>query len=83
MAKRLRALNGINYPDAESHEINLRAGGASKLTDEQRAKMKKTMTRREAGEWCDDMPENMRARYLTSGDVEEVDVAPKPKRGTK
>ena len=83
MAKRLRALNGIDYPDAESLDIMLRAGGSSKLTDEQREKLEKTMkmTRREVGEWCDDMPKKARARYLASGDVEEVDVA--PKRGAK
>lgn len=86
MAKRLRALNGINYPaDAESLDIMLRAGGFSKLTYEQREKMKKTMrmTRREAGDWCDDMPKKARARYLSSGDVEEIEVAAKPKTGIK
>ncbi len=84
MAKRLRALNGIDYPDAQSLAIMLRAGGFKKLTDAQRANLPEDyMTRREKGDWCDDMPEKARARYLASGDVEEVDVASKPKKGAK
>jgi hypothetical protein len=83
MKKRLRAVTGLSYPDAKSLEIVLRAGGMSKLSGEQRKKIKRREVK--PGDWCDDLPEISRAYRLGRGDVEEVDVSPArpPKKGAK
>ena len=74
MAKRLRALHGLLYPDAKSLPIVLEAGGMSKLSEEQLEKV--TLRRVKPGQWCDDLPEVSRAYRLERGHVEEVDVSP-------
>ncbi|MEE9359076.1 MAG: hypothetical protein V3U85_01195 [Hyphomicrobium sp.] len=77
MADRLRTRRGMDYPDAASLEVVRAAGGLQKMTPAARAEL--TMIRVEAGDWCDDLPEEARARYLARGDVEIVhtdDVAP-------
>ena len=82
MAKRLRALTGLSYPDAKSLPIVMKAGGMGGLSAEE----KKKITRRtvKAGQWCDDLPAISRAYRLRRGDVELVDVddAKPPKKKT-
>ena len=77
MIKRLRAVKGISYPDARSLPIVVAAGGMSKLTDEQRKKVR--IKEIKPGGWCDDLPAISRASMLASGSVEEV----APKKGAK
>jgi hypothetical protein len=78
---RLRAIVGISYPDSSSLKIVQKAGGLSKLTDEQQAKV--TIKNVNPGGYCDDIPEASRKNFLKFGYIKEVDsVATKPKRGT-
>jgi hypothetical protein len=80
--KRLRAVVGLRYPDATSAPIVKRAGGISNLTPEQLEKYKQI--RRKAGEFCDDVPANVRKHWLEKGVIEEVEVkAPVRKTKTK
>ncbi len=74
MAKRLRALVGLSYPDAKSLPIVLGAGGMKKLSEEQRKRVKLRQVK--PGGWCDDLPAISRAYRLGRGHVEEVDAAP-------
>ena len=74
MAKRLRAVKGISYPDAKSLPIVVEAGGMSKLTAEQREQVK--IRNVKPGEWCDDLPGISRDHMLSSGSVEEIEADP-------
>ncbi len=71
MAKRLRAVRGLSYPDATGLPAVLKAGGLSKLSPEERAAVK--FRRVEPGGWCDDLPEISRVALLAAGDVEEIE----------
>ena len=76
MAKRLRAVVEMWYPDAKSLPVVVEAGGMSKLTAEQREKVKTHIRHVKPGEWCDDLPECDRAIRLERGDVVEVEADP-------
>jgi|TARA_R110000824_G_scaffold21078_6_gene78873 hypothetical protein len=67
---RLKALVGISYPDAASLGIVLKAGGLSKLDDEQLAKVK--MRNVKPGGFCDDIPEASKKSFLKFGYIEKV-----------
>ena len=74
MADRLLAHRGFLYPaDAESLVLVRAAGGLSRMTEADRARV--TFRRVEPGDYCDDMPVESQARYLFSGDIERVSVA--------
>ncbi len=78
MATRLRVVRrGFSYPaDAESLAL-VRSVGASHLTEAQRACVRWTQVG--IGDWCDDMPPESAAIYLSRGDIEVVDVGdPEP-----
>lgn len=82
MPSRLRAVKGLLYPDAKSLDTVLKAGGLSKLSDEQRESV--VLKRVEAGAWCDDVPEESRAGLLKRGHIEVVETSPaKKKAATK
>lgn len=71
--ERLRAVVGLHYPEpGKSLEIVRAAGGLSKLSEEERAKVKIKDVR--AGAWCDDLPEESRASLIRKGRVEVVEV---------
>jgi hypothetical protein len=74
MATRLRVVRrGFNYPaDAESLALVRAGGGASKLTPEQRARVRWRQVG--IGDFCDDMPPESAAIYLSRGDIEVVTV---------
>lgn len=61
----------ITYPaDAKSLALSEAAGGLSKLSAEERERLRfKTV---EAGEYCDDMPEHSKAIYLARGWIERI-----------
>lgn len=81
MGKRLRAARAISYPDAKSLPIVVAAGGMSKLTDEQRKKVK--IREVEAGGWCDDVPLVSLAGMLESGSIVEVEADPVKRATTR
>ena len=66
---KLRAAVDLTYPTPASLKIVLAAGGVSKLTPEQRAKV--TMKTVAAGQSCDDLPAGSRAALIASGKVIE------------
>ena len=68
---RLKAIVGISYPDSASLKIVQKAGGLSKLSDEQRAKVK--IKNVKAGGFCDDIPEDSRKNFLKLGYIREVE----------
>jgi len=70
--KRLKAKIGLTYPDASSLEIVREAGGLSKLTPEQRAKVK--LREIKPGEWCDDVPKESREHLIEKGTVVLVQI---------
>lgn len=72
---RLRAVVGVSYPDPASLAIVEKAGGLSKLSDEQRAKVKIKDVR--VGGFCDDMPKKSVKDFLKWGYIREVDSEPK------
>ncbi len=75
MAKRLRAVTaGLSYPCAADLEMVREAGGMSKLTKENHAKVKARERKPKVGEWCDDMPAESVAYQLLRGRIEEVEV---------
>ncbi len=60
----------LKYPDTASQKVIKRAGGYDKLTASQRgALVIKEVPR---GGWCDDMPEEPRAKFIEVGKVEVV-----------
>lgn len=69
--KRLKAKKGLTYPDASSLKIVREAGGISKLTKEQRKKVK--LKRVEPGKFCDDLPEESMEWMIARGDVEVIE----------
>ena len=69
---RYRALVGLDYPTPQSLAIVNQAGGLSKLTPEQRAKVK--TKRVEPGGWCDDVPASALPYLLEAQKVEEVEI---------
>jgi len=74
--RRLRAVRGFSYPaDERSWEIIDAAGGRSKLTPEQAAKVR--IAEVAAGAWCDELPARARGQLLRKKAVEYVAVAPK------
>jgi len=67
---KLRATVDLVYPTPASLKVVLAAGGISKLTPEQRAKVSlKTV---KAGKFCDDLPAESRDALIKRGAVEEV-----------
>ena len=68
---RLKAVVGVSYPDAASLKIVQKAGGLSKLSEEQRAKVK--IKNVKAGGFCDDIPESSREGFLKLGYIKEVE----------
>jgi|TARA_R110000824_G_scaffold77787_2_gene196626 hypothetical protein len=72
---RLRAVVGISYPDPASLAIVEKAGGLSKLTDEQRVKVKIKDVK--AGGFCDDMPKKSVKDFLKWGYIRQIDGEPK------
>ena len=79
--KRLRALVGLSYPSEESLPMVKRAGGISKLSEEQLSKLK--MIQRKPGDFCDDMPKSSIKALLKSGGVETVEVDNSTRKVTK
>jgi hypothetical protein len=67
---RLKAVVGVSYPDAASLKIVEKAGGLSKLTDQQRARVKVKNVK--AGGFCDDIPESARKGFLRLGYIRKV-----------
>ena len=92
MSNRLRALVGLTYPHPDSLDMVKQAGGISKLSEEQRKKLK--MVDRKAGQFCDDMPKSSIKSQLKQKNVEIVEgkssapdsedgwTSPKPQRET-
>lgn len=78
MAERLKAVRGFSYPDPSSIAAVRKAGGLSKMSPEERKKVK--MRRVEPGGFCDDMPKESQNHYLKTGaiTVEQAAVKPKP-----
>ena len=74
MAERIRVKRrGFTYPaDPESLRLVREGGGLSKLTPEDRARVR--MKEVAIGDFCDDMPAEAQARYLERGDLERVTV---------
>lgn len=84
MAERLKAVRELTYPDARSLKMVREAGGLSKLTAEQREKVR--LVRVNPGAWCDNMPEESKEAFIKKGAVVIVDAKPAPKgraRGSK
>lgn len=77
MSKRLRAVKGLMYPDANSLPIVREAGGLSRLTPEQRKKVK--LREISSGDWCDDLPEESREHLIKKGTVVVVQTSEVPK----
>ena len=78
---RLKAIVGISYPDSASLKIVQKAGGLSKLSEQQRAKVK--IKNVKPGGFCDDLPEASRKNFLKFKYVKEVESSAKrPLRGT-
>lgn len=75
MTHRLKAVIGLTYPEPKSLELVLEAGGLSKLTAKQRAKVKLRYVK--PGEWCDDLPECSRDHLITKGSVIKVAIEEK------
>lgn len=67
MVERLKAVTRLVYPTPESLPIVRAAGGLSKLTAEQRKRVK--LRRVGVGEFCDDLPEESREHRIARGDV--------------
>lgn len=86
--KRFKAVVGLEYPDEKSQAVIKSAGGMSKLTEAQRAKLKTKKVK--AGGFCDDVPPSSLKVLLKQGSVVEVGASkeedemawssPKPKR---
>lgn len=73
MSRRLRALRGLVYPaDADSVALVKRAGGLSKMSPEQRKRIK--LRQVPAGAFCDDAPKSSIGGLLRKHAVEWVDV---------
>jgi hypothetical protein len=72
MAERLRAVKGMVYPDPKSLELVRGAGGLSKLTPDQRKKVR--LRRVKAGDWCDDVPPESLEHLIKKGGVVRVQV---------
>lgn len=72
---RLRAVVGVSYPDPSSLAIVEKAGGLSKLTDEQRKQVKVKEVK--PGGFCDDIPKKSVKSFLKWGYIREVDGEPK------
>jgi len=70
MTTKFRALVGLTYPTPSSLKAVAKAGGMSKLTDEERAKV--VLKSVKAGSLCDDIPESSRKWLLKSKCIEEV-----------
>jgi len=85
MKTRLRAIRGLSYPEpGESLELVYKVGGRSKLTAEQRARVK--IREIAPGEWCDDLPVKSRDHFITKGVIEIIqveDLKPKSKEDLK
>lgn len=80
MADRVRVVRrGFSYPIGESLTLVRQAGGILKIRDDERASL--TMREVGVGDYCDDMPEDAKARYLERGDLELVPVSRVRKRG--
>ena len=84
--KRLRAVVGLEYPDAKSQAVIEAAGGISKLTEAQRDKLKTKKVK--PGGVCDDVPPSSLKALLKQGSVvqegssedEGAWTSPKPKK---
>ena len=84
--KRLRAVVGLEYPDAKGQAVIKNAGGISKLTAAQRSKLKTKKVK--PGGFCDDVPPSSLKVLLKQGSVVRVGssedegawTSPKPKR---
>jgi len=72
---RLRAVVGVSYPDPSSLPIVEKAGGLSKLSDDERAKVK--IKNVKPGGYCDDLPQKSIKNFIKWGYVVEVDGEPK------
>lgn len=71
MAERLRVVKGgFTYPIGASLARVREAGGISKLASHEREALQ--LKRVEAGDWCDDMPEESIALRLERGEIERV-----------
>lgn len=71
MTRRLKAVVGLTYPKSEHLKKVREAGGISKLSKEELAKIK--FKRVESGGWCDDLPIESREHYISSGKVKIVE----------
>lgn len=69
----LIAVRGLKYPAPSSLALVTRAGGVSKLTAEQAAKVTYRVVA--PGESCDDMPKQSIKGCLANGSVRRVAVA--------
>ena len=70
MSRRLKALVDLSYPHPDSLGMVKRAGGISKLSEEQFKKLK--MIHRKSGQFCDDMPISSRKHQLKQNNVKIV-----------
>lgn len=70
---RLRALRGFDYPNAAGIKVVRKAGGRSKLTEEQSATLRESqLVRVEAGDWCEKTPKEMVPALIADGTLEQV-----------
>ena len=80
MATRFRATVELTYPTPASLKVVLAAGGMTKLSEEQRAKV--TLKRVPAGSYCDDIPEKSIKKLLARGHITEVGADKKKTKRT-
>ena len=78
--RRLRALTGMNYPIGDCVALVYRKG-LRNLTPKELEGC--TFRRVEAGEFCDDLPEQPRKAWLERGRIEWVAVGGDKPRGRK
>lgn len=77
---KLKALVSLTYPSPDTLAIVKKAGGMTKLTPEQRSKVK--MINKKAGQFCDDIPETSLKWLLNQKLVEQVDGSKVVKKKT-
>ena len=75
MAERLRAkTRGFAYPVGADLDVVRAAGGMRNLTPAQLEEILPRIRLVAIGEWCDDMPADSAALYLSRGQIEIVSV---------
>jgi|TARA_R110000824_G_scaffold1386_10_gene7085 hypothetical protein len=74
---KFKALRSLTWPSPDSMAMVKRAGGISKLSEEQRQKL--VMKSCKAGDFCDGVPESSIKWLLKQGKIESVGPTKKNK----